>query len=61
MGEIGHMFAYVAEVHGSALWSRRTGLIFQVVVLVADERGEYAYCPREEQQRRIKFLKQNMK
>ena len=25
----------------------------------ADERGEYAYCPRGEQQRRIKFLKQN--
>lgn len=29
------------------------------LLLVADERGEYAYCPREEQQRRIKFLKQN--
>lgn len=29
------------------------------LLLVADERGEYAYCPREEHQRRIKFLKQN--
>lgn len=29
------------------------------LLLVADERGEYAYCPRGEQQRRIKFLKQN--
>lgn len=29
------------------------------LLLVADERGEYAYCPREEQQHRIKFLKQN--
>ena len=29
------------------------------LLLVSDERGEYAYCPREEQQRRIKFLKQN--
>ena len=29
------------------------------LLLVVDERGEYAYCPREEQQRRIKFLKQN--
>ncbi|MGN0479821.1 MAG: hypothetical protein ACI4GO_10355 [Hominenteromicrobium sp.] len=29
------------------------------LLLVADERGEYAYCPREEQQRRIRFLKEN--
>lgn len=29
------------------------------LLLIADERGEYAYCPREEQQRRIRFLKDN--
>ena len=44
---------------GGRCLALRCDVLGDRLLLVADERGEYAYCPREEQQRRIKFLKQN--
>ena len=43
----------------SAEQSLQNALIGDSLLLIADERGEYAYCPRAEQQKRIRFMKDN--
>lgn len=44
---------------GSAEQSLQNAQFGDALLLISDETGEYCYCPREEQQKRIKFLKSN--